>query len=197
MYLGSIGMKLYVRTTLDKYELPVAVAEGPAELARMLGVRPNVVSSSLSHKRRGYYVVEVEDDEEPPKKITKEKCKAPRKREASSSLSRKRSGNYVAKAVKEKPPKKEKMTEEERRAHRRKREAGHDSVSNKRRRKKNAESIKNCDQKIYREEWNDSEVEYLIKNYRSKTKEEIANDLGRTLASVERKRNRLNLLKEQ
>ena len=30
-------MTLYIRTTADKYELPIAVADSPKELAQMLG----------------------------------------------------------------------------------------------------------------------------------------------------------------
>lgn len=55
-------MPLYIRTTTDKYELPIAVAETPKELAEMLGTTPESVSSSISHKRPGWYRVE-EDDE--------------------------------------------------------------------------------------------------------------------------------------
>ena len=57
-------MTLYLRTTTDKYELPVAVAESPTQLARLLGTTRGVVSSSICHKRPGWYKVEVEDDEE-------------------------------------------------------------------------------------------------------------------------------------
>lgn len=56
-------MILYLRTTMDKYELPIAVAESAAELARMLHTTPGVVWSSVSHKRKGWYRVEVEDEE--------------------------------------------------------------------------------------------------------------------------------------
>lgn len=55
-------LKLYLRVTDDQYELPVAVAESPTELARMLGIRQNNVTSSISHKVKTYCVVEVEDD---------------------------------------------------------------------------------------------------------------------------------------
>jgi len=57
-------MKLYMYTTLDIYELPVAVAETKRELAEMLGRSVNSVQSCFSHKNRGYHIVEVEDDEQ-------------------------------------------------------------------------------------------------------------------------------------
>lgn len=57
-------MKLYMYTTLDLYELPVAVAKTKRELAEMLGRSVNSVQSCFSHKNRGYYEVEVDDDEQ-------------------------------------------------------------------------------------------------------------------------------------
>lgn len=57
-------MKLYLKVTRDKYELPVAVAESPKELAIMLGTTKNNVLSSISKKRRTWVMVEVEDGEE-------------------------------------------------------------------------------------------------------------------------------------
>lgn len=56
-------MKLYIRTTTDKYELPVAVADSPIELAEMLGTTSDSVLSSISHKRPGWFRVEVEENE--------------------------------------------------------------------------------------------------------------------------------------
>lgn len=61
-------MKLYLRVTKDKYELPIAVADSPRELAQMLGVTRASILSSISHAKSGrlksssYKVVEVEDD---------------------------------------------------------------------------------------------------------------------------------------
>jgi len=55
-------MTLYLKTTQDKYELPIAVADTAAELAKILGTSPGVVWSSISHKRKGWYRVEVEDE---------------------------------------------------------------------------------------------------------------------------------------
>lgn len=64
-------MKLYMRVTQDKYELPVAVADTQAELARMVGVRRRTITRALSEARRGvtsysiYKEVEVDDDTVP------------------------------------------------------------------------------------------------------------------------------------
>ena len=61
-------MKLYLRVTKDKYELPVAVADSPRELAKMIGVSRDTILSSLSHVKAGqirnsiYKLVEVEDE---------------------------------------------------------------------------------------------------------------------------------------
>jgi hypothetical protein len=50
-----------MKTTNDKYELPVAVAESGKELAEILGTTPDVVYSSISKKRRGWYKVQEEE----------------------------------------------------------------------------------------------------------------------------------------
>ena len=61
-------MKLYLRVTKDKYELPVAVADSPRELAKMCGVAKSGILSAISHEKSGrthssiYKLVEVEDD---------------------------------------------------------------------------------------------------------------------------------------
>ena len=55
-------MTLFVKTTADKYRLPVAVADSKRELAQMLGVSVDSVMSSYSHKISTYLIVEVEDD---------------------------------------------------------------------------------------------------------------------------------------
>ena len=60
---------VWLKVTKDKYELPVAVAESAAELARICGTTENYVRSSASHhrhrRRRGRYIsVEVEEEEE-------------------------------------------------------------------------------------------------------------------------------------
>lgn len=55
--------KLYIKTTHDKYELPIAVAESTRELAEMLGTTRNCVSSCFSHNLKGWHIVEIEEDE--------------------------------------------------------------------------------------------------------------------------------------
>jgi transcriptional regulator with XRE-family HTH domain len=56
-------MKLYVRTTTDELELPVAVAGSAKELAEMTGTTAACVLSSISHGYKGWERVEVEDDD--------------------------------------------------------------------------------------------------------------------------------------
>lgn len=45
-------MNLYIAVELDEYELPVAVAEPPGELAKMLGVTKNAVLSGISNAKK-------------------------------------------------------------------------------------------------------------------------------------------------
>ena len=65
---GRKIMKLYLKVTKDKYELPLAVADSPRELAKMIGVSPDTIFSALSHVKAGqvrnstYKIVEVEDE---------------------------------------------------------------------------------------------------------------------------------------
>ena len=59
---------IYMKVTKDEYELPVAVADSLAELARMLGIKPQSIYDSMSHvKSRGswspYIRVEIGDEE--------------------------------------------------------------------------------------------------------------------------------------
>ena len=56
-------MKLYVRTTTDELELPVAVAGSAKELAEMTGTTAACVLSSISHGYKGWERVEVEDED--------------------------------------------------------------------------------------------------------------------------------------
>lgn len=61
-------MVLYLAVSKDKYELPIAVADGAEELSRMLGLAENTVSTHISLiksgklKRQKYFRVEVEDE---------------------------------------------------------------------------------------------------------------------------------------
>lgn len=53
---------IYMITTKDKFELPIAVAGSAAELARMLGLNLNSVYTAISKHHRGYYKIEINDD---------------------------------------------------------------------------------------------------------------------------------------
>lgn len=44
---------MWVKVTKDEYELPEAVADTAAELAKMLGVSKNAICSSVYHFRKG------------------------------------------------------------------------------------------------------------------------------------------------
>lgn len=55
-------MTLYMKTTRDKYEFPIAVADSPKELAQLLGTSAEAVSSSLSHNIRGWHRIECPDE---------------------------------------------------------------------------------------------------------------------------------------
>lgn len=58
-------MVVYMEVTKDKFELPVAVADTIAELARITGTRANTISSSMSHARENGWkskYIEVEID---------------------------------------------------------------------------------------------------------------------------------------
>lgn len=57
-------MILYLRTTIDEYELPIAVAESATELARLLGTSQGCVSSSISHKRPGWFRLDFEEEKD-------------------------------------------------------------------------------------------------------------------------------------
>lgn len=57
-------MNLYLAVTADRYELPLAVADSAGELARILGITSNQVSSAvcrqLSGKHRGYRIMRLQ-----------------------------------------------------------------------------------------------------------------------------------------
>lgn len=46
-------MKLYLAVTPDKYELPLAVCDTAEELAKLFGLRKNVVQSAISKNLSG------------------------------------------------------------------------------------------------------------------------------------------------
>lgn len=46
---------VYMAVTKDKYELPIAVADTTAELAKLVGVSRNAINSAISHaKKKGF-----------------------------------------------------------------------------------------------------------------------------------------------
>lgn len=46
-------MKIWMKVSHDKYELPIAVADSASELAKLCGTTPNVIYSQRSHFRAG------------------------------------------------------------------------------------------------------------------------------------------------
>lgn len=63
-------MTLYMLTTRDEYELPLAIADSPAELAELIGVSPVTVYNGCYQASKGrvkkhskWHKVEVEDDD--------------------------------------------------------------------------------------------------------------------------------------
>lgn len=61
-------MKVYIRVTLDKYELITSIADTSAELARICGVEQGTVLKGCRRYERGVYKrsqwrrVEIEED---------------------------------------------------------------------------------------------------------------------------------------
>lgn len=64
---GEMEMTLYMAVTPDEYELPIAVADGPTELARKFNLNKSTVLGSIirkqNGKRRGIRFERVEIDE--------------------------------------------------------------------------------------------------------------------------------------
>ena len=50
---------LYMATTKDEYELPIAVADSVSELAEMLGMKSTTISIYLTLGRPGFYKIAV------------------------------------------------------------------------------------------------------------------------------------------
>lgn len=46
-------IKLYIATTPDRYELPVAISETPQGLASLVGTTKGTVLSCISHQKEG------------------------------------------------------------------------------------------------------------------------------------------------
>ena len=55
-------MKLYMKTTRDKYELPLIVEDSPTELARRLGLTSHSVATMCSKQKCGYHRIIIEDE---------------------------------------------------------------------------------------------------------------------------------------
>lgn len=60
---------VYMKVTMDEFELPVAVADSVAELAKMVGVKPNAIYHALSYqekhgRKRCYKRIEITEDEQ-------------------------------------------------------------------------------------------------------------------------------------
>ena len=56
-------MKLYMKCTIDKYELPMAVEDSPTKLAIVLGLSPKSVMSMVSKEICGYHKIEVDEED--------------------------------------------------------------------------------------------------------------------------------------
>lgn len=62
-------MKIYMAVTKDEYQLPLAVADSPTELAQICSVNVSTVNTIVSRWRRGiiqkprYVYVEIGDEE--------------------------------------------------------------------------------------------------------------------------------------
>ena len=52
---------LYIATTNDRYELPIAVADSTKELAEMLGMKHNTVSIYMCGYKKGFYKIPVQE----------------------------------------------------------------------------------------------------------------------------------------
>ena len=55
-------MKLYMKCTTDRLELPLIVEESPTILASKLGLSPHSVATMCSKELSGYHRIEVEPD---------------------------------------------------------------------------------------------------------------------------------------
>ena len=58
-------MKLYMKCTTDRLELPLIVEESPMILANKMGISPHSVATMCSKQICGYHRIEVEPDKWP------------------------------------------------------------------------------------------------------------------------------------
>lgn len=54
---------IYLVTTHDEYELPIAVADSVKELSAMTGILAKTISCSISNNRPYYYKIDVSDED--------------------------------------------------------------------------------------------------------------------------------------
>ena len=67
--MGKKLKTVYMKVTMDEFELPVAIADSAVELAKMVGVKPNTVLKSIYYsKKHGwksrYKRIEITEDEQ-------------------------------------------------------------------------------------------------------------------------------------
>lgn len=55
-------MNLYMKTTTDKYELPIAVEDSPTKLAKKLGLNRHSVATMCSKQICGYHRIKIESE---------------------------------------------------------------------------------------------------------------------------------------
>lgn len=55
--------RLYIKTTKDDLELPIAVAGSPKELAMMIGTTVGAVKSAISHHYAGWHRIILDEEE--------------------------------------------------------------------------------------------------------------------------------------
>lgn len=56
-------MKIYMMASEDELQLPLAVANSPAELAKMAGVQEEAIMCGLSRKSKKYVKVVIDNEE--------------------------------------------------------------------------------------------------------------------------------------
>ena len=61
--MSSEKRMIYLKTTKDDLELPEAVADTGAELAKMVGMTVGTHYSYITRGTRGYHKIEIEEDE--------------------------------------------------------------------------------------------------------------------------------------
>lgn len=57
-------MRLYMKCTTDKYELPIVVEDSPSKLAARLGLKPHSAATLCSKEIGGYHRIDVDEEED-------------------------------------------------------------------------------------------------------------------------------------